>query len=236
MLEVRDIHTYYGDSYVLQGVSLQAERGTVVAVLGRNGMGKTTLMRSIIGFTPPRRGQLWFKGVDITHVPSYRIAQMGMGIIPQGRRIFPSLSVRENLEIAARQPNGTVQQGKRWTLERVFGLFPRLQERLLHRGRDLSGGEQQMLASARALLGNPDFLLMDEPSEGLAPLLVRELGRMVQQLKAEGLSMLLVEQNLPFALQLADYVYIMSKGKIVYASPPHVLAHNEEVKAQHLGI
>ncbi len=233
---MRDIHTYYGDSYVLQGVSLKAERGTVVAVLGRNGMGKTTLMRSIIGFTPPRRGQLWFKGVDITRLPSYRIAQMGMGIIPQGRRIFPSLSVRENLAIAVRQPNGTVQQGKRWTLERVFGLFPRLQERLLHLGRALSGGEQQMLASARALIGNPEFLLMDEPSEGLAPLLVRELGRLIQQLKAEGLSMLLVEQNLSFALQLADYVYIMSKGRIVYESPPHLLAHNETVKAQHLGI
>ncbi len=236
MLEVRDIHTYYGDSYVLQGVSLQAERGTVVAVLGRNGMGKTTLMRSIIGFTPPRRGQLWFKGVEITRLPSYRIARMGMGIIPQGRRIFPSLSVRENLAIATHQLDGAVQQGKRWTLERVFGLFPRLQERLLHPGRALSGGEQQMLASARALLGNPDFLLMDEPSEGLAPLLVRELGHMIQQLKAEGLSILLVEQNLPFALQLADYVYIMSKGRIVYASPPHDLVHNEAVQAQHLGI
>src|SRR5215510_3098071 len=186
MLEVRDIHTYYGGSYVLQGISLKAEHGTVVAVLGRNGMGKTTLMRSIIGFTPPRRGQLWFQGVEIT---------------PQGRRIFPPLSVRENLAIAARLHSA--RDGKRWTLERVFGLFPRLQERLLHSGRALSGGEQQMLASARALIGNPDFLLMDEPSEGLAPLLVQELGRIIQQLKAEGLSMLLVEQNLPFALQLA---------------------------------
>jgi branched-chain amino acid transport system ATP-binding protein len=236
MLEVCDIHTYYGDSYVLQGVSLQAERGTVVAVLGRNGMGKTTLMRSIIGFTPPRRGQLWFKGVDITRLPSYRIAQMGMGIIPQGRRIFPSLSVRENLAIAARHQSATGGQSKRWTLERVCRLFPRLQERWLHPGRALSGGEQQMLASARALVGNPDFLLMDEPSEGLAPLLVQELGRMIQQLKAEGLSMLLVEQNLAFALQLADYVYVMSKGRMVYASAPHVLAQNEDVKALHLGI
>ena len=234
MLEVRDIHTYYGDSYVLQGVSLQAEHGSVVAVLGRNGMGKTTLMRSIIGFTPPRRGQLWFKGVDITGLPPYRIARMGMGIIPQGRRIFPSLSVRENLAIAARPHSAS--NGKRWTLERVFGLFPRLQERLLHSGRALSGGEQQMLASARALIGNPDFLLMDEPSEGLAPLLVQELGRIIQQLKAEGLSMLLVQQNLPFALQLADYVYVMSKGRIVYAAPPHLLAQNEAVKAQYLGI
>jgi branched-chain amino acid transport system ATP-binding protein len=191
-------------------------------------------MRSIIGFTPPRRGQLWFKGVEITRLPPYRIAQMGMGIIPQGRRIFPSLSVRENLAIAARLHG--VRDGRRWTLERVFGLFPRLQERLLHSGRALSGGEQQMLASARALIGNPDFLLMDEPSEGLAPLLVRELGRIIQQLKAEGLSILLVEQNLPFALQLADYVYVMSKGRMVYEAPPHLLAQNEEVKAQYLGI
>jgi len=234
MLEVRDIHTYYGDSYVLQGISLQAEYGTVVAVLGRNGMGKTTLMRSFIGFTPPRRGQLWFKGVEITRLPPYRIARMGMGIIPQGRRIFPSLSVGENLAIAARLHSARDDQ--RWTLERVFGLFPRLQERLLHSGRALSGGEQQMLASARALIGNPDFLLMDEPSEGLAPLLVQEWGRIIRQLKAEGLSMLLVEQNLPFALQLADYVYVMSKGRMVYEAPPHVLAQNEEVKAQYLGI
>ena len=234
MLEVRDIHTYYGDSYVLQGVSLQAEHGTVMAVLGRNGMGKTTLMRSIMGFTPPRRGQLWFKGVDITGLPPYRIARMGMGIIPQGRRIFPTLSVRENLAIAARLHSA--RDGKGWTLERVFDLFPRLRERLLHSGRALSGGEQQMLASARALIGNPDFLLMDEPSEGLAPLLVQELGCIIQQLKAEGLSMLLVEQNLPFALQQADYVYVMSKGRIVYEAPPHLLAQNEEVKAQYLGI
>jgi branched-chain amino acid transport system ATP-binding protein len=236
MLEVRDIHTYYGDSYVLQGVSLKADRGTVVAVLGRNGMGKTTLIRSIIGFTPPRRGQLWFKGVDVTRMPSYRIAQMGMGIMPQGRRIFPSLSVRENLDIAARHQSAKGGESHRWTLARVFGLFPRLQERLLHPGGALSGGEQQMLASARALIGNPDFLLLDEPTEGLAPLLVRELGRVIQQLKEEGLSMLLVEQHLPFALQLADYVYVMSKGRIVYESSPHDLAQNEEVKARHLGI
>jgi branched-chain amino acid transport system ATP-binding protein len=236
MLEVRDIHTYYGDSYVLQGVSLKVEQGTVVAVLGRNGMGKTTLIRSIIGFTPPRRGQLWFKGVDVTRMPSYRIAQMGMGIIPQGRRIFPSLSVRENLAIAARHQSAKGGEIHRWTLARVFGLFPRLQERLLHPGGALSGGEQQMLASARALIGNPDFLLLDEPTEGLAPLLVRELGRVIEQLKEEGLSMLLVEQHLPFALKLADYVYVMSKGRIVYESPPQDLVQNEDVKARHLGL
>src|SRR6516162_6819166 len=146
MLEVRDIHTYYGDSYVLQGVSLQAEQGTVVAVLGRNGMGKTTLMRSIIGFTPPRRGQLWFKGVEITRLPPYRIAHMGMGIIPQGRRIFPALSVYENRASAARPHSA--RDGKRCTLERMFHLFPRLQERLLHSGPGLPGGEQQRLGWA----------------------------------------------------------------------------------------
>jgi branched-chain amino acid transport system ATP-binding protein len=170
-------------------------------------------------------------------MPAYQIAQMGMSIVPQGRRIFSSLNVRENLEIAqrrGRRANGGADH--RWTLSRVFALFPRLQERLLHPGRALSGGEQQMLASARALIGNPDFLLLDEPTEGLAPLMVRELGRIIQQLKAEGLSMLLVEQNLPFALKLADYVYVMSKGRIIYEAAPHILAQNEDVKARHLGI
>jgi branched-chain amino acid transport system ATP-binding protein len=236
MLEVRDIHTYYGDSHILQGVSLKAERGSVVAVLGRNGMGKTTLIRSIIGWTKPRRGRLWFKGVEVTGLPSYQIVKMGMGIVPQGRRIFPSLNVREHLEIADRSHRASGNSGGRWTQPRVFALFPRLQERLRHAGRTLSGGEQQMLASARALVGNPDFLLLDEPTEGLAPLLVRELGRIILQLKEQGLSMLLVEQNLPFALKLADYVYVMSKGQIVHESSPHALAENEEVKARHLGI
>ncbi len=236
MLEVRDIHTYYGDSYVLQGVSLKVEPGTVVAMLGRNGMGKTTLVRSIIGFTPPRRGQVWFKGLEITRMPSYRIAQMGMGIIPQGRRIFPSLSVRENLEIAAWHRSVNEGEGLCWTMARVFGLFPRLRERLLQSGSALSGGEQQMLALARALIGNPQVLLMDEPTEGLAPRVVQELSRVLQRLKEEGLSILLVEQNLPFALKLADYVYIMSRGKIVYESSPHVLAHDADVKARHLGV
>jgi branched-chain amino acid transport system ATP-binding protein len=236
MLEVRDVHTYYGDSHVLQGVSLKVDRGSVVAVLGRNGVGKTTLIRSIIGFTPARRGQLWFKGVEITGRPSYEIVQMGMGIVPQGRRIFPSLNVRENLEIADRHHGATGGTSHRWTLTRVFGLFPRLQERLLHPGGALSGGEQQMLASARALIGNPEFLLLDEPTEGLAPLLVREFGRVIRQLREEGLSMLLVEQNLPFALKVADYVYVMSKGRIIYESSPQVLAQNEDVKARHLGI
>ena len=230
MLAIDDVHTYYGDSYVLQGMSLNVEKGSVVALLGRNGVGKTTLIRSIMGFTPARRGTIRFKDQDITGLPAQKIAQMGMGLVPQGRRIFPSLDVREHLSIAAKPRSGG------WDMQRVFSVFPRLEERIRHRGNRLSGGEQQMLASARALVGNPDFLLMDEPTEGLAPLLVQELGRTIQRLKDEGLSILLVEQNLPFALRLADHVYVMTKGRIVYESSPRELWENEEIKRSYLGV
>jgi branched-chain amino acid transport system ATP-binding protein len=231
MLEVQEIHTYYGESYILQGVSLTVGERQVVAVLGRNGVGKTTLIRSIVGFTPPRRGRILFKGEDITRLPAHQIARRGVGLVPQGRRIFPSLNVRENIAITERKGNGAG-----WGFDKVLDLFPRLRERLQHRGNKLSGGEQQMLACGRALVGNPEILLMDEPSEGLAPLLVRELGRILQQLKAGGASILLVEQNLAFALRIADYVYLMSKGKIVYESRPEDLLKNEEVKARYLGV
>jgi branched-chain amino acid transport system ATP-binding protein len=230
MLEAIDLHVYYGDSYVLQGLSLKVDKGRVVVVVGRNGVGKTTLIRSIIGFTPPRRGQVVFKGVNITRVPSYRIVQMGMKIVPQGRHIFPSLTVRENLEIASRK------KGTPWTLDRVLETFPRLKDRILQRGGKLSGGEQQMLAMGRALMGNPDLLLMDEPTEGLAPLLVQELEELLHRLKGEGLSILLVEQNLAFALELADYSYVISKGRVVYESSPKEVWKNEEVKARYLGV
>ena len=231
MLEVEDIHTNYGDSYVLQGVSVRVGRGEVVAVLGRNGVGKTTLMRSIVGFTPPRRGRILLKGEDITRLPAHEIARRGVGTVPQGRRIFASLAVGEHLRVGERTGNGSG-----WSFDRVLDLFPRLRERLSNRGNKLSGGEQQMLACGRALVGNPDILLMDEPSEGLAPILVRELGRILAQLKAGGASILLVEQNLALAVQLADYVHVLSRGRVVHSGPASELWANEDVKSRYLGI
>jgi branched-chain amino acid transport system ATP-binding protein len=229
MLRVEEINTYYGDSYVLQGISLHVPRGSVVALLGRNGMGKTTLIRSIIGFTPPKTGKVLFKGVDVTRVPSYRIASMGMGLVPQGRWIFPSLTVKENLLIGA-------QKTGEWGLEEIYSLFPRLKERAKHWGNKLSGGEQQMLAVARALMTNPDLLLMDEPTEGLAPLLVQSVADVILRLKEKGYTILLVEQNLPMALKVGDVTHVLSRGRIVYSSAPQELWQNEEVKSRYLGL
>jgi branched-chain amino acid transport system ATP-binding protein len=230
LLDVRDIHTYYGDSYVLQGVSLAVDEGQVVGILGRNGMGKTTLIRSIIGFTPPRAGQIVFRGRDITGWPANRAVALGMGLVPQGRRVFPSLTVAENLAVAA----GGRRRG--WTADGVMDLFPRLRARAEHRAGKLSGGEQQMLAIARALMANPDLLLMDEPTEGLAPLLVHEVGRVIADLKSRGLSILLVEQNIPLALRVSDTVHVLSRGRIVHSCAAGALWANEEVKARYLGL
>jgi branched-chain amino acid transport system ATP-binding protein len=230
MLRVNDIQTYYGDSHVLQGISLRMESGQVVGILGRNGMGKTTLIRSIIGFTPPRKGQVLFKERDITAWPSNRVVGLGLGLVPQGRRVFPSLTVAENLAVAAKRNGGP------WTVGRVMELFPRLRERRENRAGKLSGGEQQMLAIARALMTNPELLLMDEPTEGLAPLLVREVARVIENLKSEGLSILLVEQNLPLALRVCDQVHVLSRGRIVHSSAPQALWANEEIKRRYLGL
>ena len=231
MLELLDIHTYYGESHVLHGMSMTVQQGSVVALLGRNGMGKTTTIRSIIGFTPPREGKIRFKKREITKLKPYHIAQIGIGLVPQGRNIFPSLSVKENLTMAARQ--GRKKNGG-WSLDRVYAQFPILKERSKLKGNLLSGGEQQMLAVGRALMTNPDLLLMDEPSEGLAPLVVHDIGFIIVRLKKEGLSILLVEQNLPMGLGVSDYAFIISKGKIVYESSPNELEENEEIKVKYL--
>jgi len=231
MLEVADIHTYYGESHVLRGVSLNVRQGNTVALLGRNGMGKTTVARSIMGLTPPRRGIVRFRKQQINGLEPCQIAQMGVALVPQGRAIFPSLSVKENLTMAARSRDKT----EAWTLDRVYSLFPILEARANIYGNLLSGGEQQMLCIGRALMTNPDLLLLDEPSEGLAPLVIQEISRVIKQLKGS-LSVLLAEQNLPMALNLADYVYVISKGTVVYQSTPQELRDNEEIKSKHLGV
>ena len=231
MLKIVDIHTYYGDSYVLQGISLEVAQRAVVALLGRNGVGKTTLIRSIVGFTPARSGKVLFNDREITHMAPFKIIHLQIGLVPQGRRIFPSLTVRENLAIAAR-----AAVGQSWDFDKIYGLFPRLEERRNQMANTMSGGEQQMLAIARALISNPVFLLMDEPTEGLAPVLVREVGDVIVRLKESGLSIFLVEQNLSFAKKFSDYTHVMSKGKIVYSSTPGELWENQEVKSRYLGV
>ena len=227
-LSVEGIHTYYGDSHILHGVSLRVAAGEAVAILGRNGAGKTTTIRSIVGFTPPHEGRIVLDGEGIHGWPPYRIARRGVALVPQGRRIFAPLSVKENLLVGARADG--------FTLERIFALFPRLAERQGQLAGTLSGGEQQMLALGRALLTNGRMLLLDEPSEGLAPIVVREIGRILERLKGERLSILLVEQNYHLALQVADRVYVMSKGQIVYEGRPAGLERDEAVKRRYLGV
>ncbi|HKS89823.1 MAG TPA: ABC transporter ATP-binding protein [Stellaceae bacterium] len=231
LLEVEDIHTYYGDAYVLQGLSLTLEQGQILGLLGRNGVGKTTLVNSIMGFTPPRRGRVVFKGEDVTGASSFATVRSGMGLVPQGRRVFPTLTVAENLLVAERN---VVRHG--WTIERVYALFPRLAERRQQRARTLSGGEQQMLAIGRGLMTNPDCLIMDEPSEGLAPIIIEGVWEAIGRLRREGLSILLVEQNAALAIQLVDYVHVLEKGRVVYSSAPQDLWANDDVKSSYLGI
>src|ERR1700704_203424 len=233
MLTIQDVHTYYGDSHVLQGVTIRVDRGTVAAVLGRNGVGKTTLCRSIVGFTQARSGRIMFNDVETTRLPPHRISALRIGLVPQGRRIFSSLTLEENLAIAGR--TGPFGPGA-WDLDKVFDVFPRLAERRRNRGNQLSGGEQQMLAIARALVANPLLLVMDEPTEGLSPQMVAEVAVLIRRLKNEGTAVLLAEQNAAFAVTVADVVHVMSKGTIVHSSDPAALWANEELKAQYLGV
>jgi branched-chain amino acid transport system ATP-binding protein len=242
LLAVRGIHTYYGDSYVLQGLDLELRAGTVVAILGRNGMGKTTLIRSVAGLTPPRQGEIVFKGRPLRGRPAYAIAQDGMAIVPQGRRIFRSLTVRENLllptsALAGRRAARARDNGqRRWDLAAVLAEFPQLGERIAQLGGSLSGGEQQMLAIGRALMANPDLILMDEPSEGLAPRLVQQVGAIMKSLRAQGQAILLVEQNLALALEVADHLHVIASGRFVFRGTPAELGRANEVLDRHLGV
>jgi branched-chain amino acid transport system ATP-binding protein len=232
LLRLEDVHSYYGDSHVLHGVSLEVAPGRVLTLLGRNGAGKTTVLKSIIGIVRPRSGRILFAGGEIAGQASYRVARSGIGYVPETRGIFPSLSVVENLTLAARRSpaaNG-------WTLERVYALFPRLAERRASGGATLSGGEQQMLSMARALLTNPRLLLLDEPTEGLAPLIVAEIEAVLTRLKTEGLSILLVEQKLDFALAFADEIAVLGKGQIRWTGTPSEFAAAEDIKHAWLGV
>jgi branched-chain amino acid transport system ATP-binding protein len=231
VLRVDDIYTAYGLSQVLFGVSLQVARGECVCLLGRNGVGKTTTMRSIIGLTPPRRGRVVWKGRDVTGRAPYQIARAGIGFIPEDRRIFADLTVWENLDVASRRvPDGG------WTVERVFDLFPKLRELVDRQGGFLSGGEQQMLTIARTLMGNPELLLLDEPSEGLAPLVVDHLKEQIGRLKRDGLTILLAEQNVGFSLDLADRVYVLEKGHIRFEGTVREFQDNDAIRQQYLAL
>ena len=239
LLSVRDIHTFYGYSYVLQGVCLEVSAGQVVAILGRNGMGKTTLIRSIAGLTPPRRGEVRFRGEPLAGLSPYAIAQRGIALVPQGRRIFRSLTVRENLLLPTSRLAGRARAresaARRWDLAGVLAEFPQLGARISHLGGNLSGGEQQMLAIGRALMSNPDLILMDEPSEGLSPRLVQQVEEVIRQLRAHGHAALVVEQHLPLALAVADYIYVIASGRLVFEGTPAALARDEVVLDAHLG-
>jgi branched-chain amino acid transport system ATP-binding protein len=236
VLEVVDLHAYYALAHVLRGVSLRSPPGRVVALLGRNGAGKTTLVRSLMELAPPqvRAGSVRYNGRELRGLTPHEIARLGIALVPQGRRVFRSLSVLEHLQIAARP--ATNGDGAAWDADRVFELFPRLAERKANRGGALSGGEQQMLAIGRALMSNPTLLLMDEPSEGLAPLLLQQLGDKLLELKRSGLAIFLVEQNLGLVLKLADEAYILDRGQVVYHGTPAELDGDPEVKQRYLGV
>jgi len=229
ILEAEQIHTYYGTSHILFGISFEVREGESVCLLGRNGAGKTTTLRSIIGLTPPRSGKIRFRGKDIVGKPPYRIAKLGIGFVPDDRRIFPDLTVRQNILVARRE-----REGSNWNLDSVYNLFPKLQQLDTHMGTQLSGGEQQMLTIARTLMTNPDLLLLDEPGEGLAPLVIKTMEVQLGEIKKMGLNMLICEHNVGLALALSDRGYVMDKGAIHYRGTIEELRGNEEVRKKYL--
>jgi branched-chain amino acid transport system ATP-binding protein len=221
ILQAENLHTYYGKSHILNGVSLEVRRGEIVTLLGRNGAGKSTTMRSLMGLTRAREGTVRIFGKTTTDLNPYRIAGLGVGFVPEGRKIFPNLTVEENLKVPVERPGP-------WSIERIYQLFPRLAERKSNRGRQLSGGEQEMLAIARALLLNPELILLDEPSQGLAPLIVQEVFRIITSAREQGISVLLVEQNVRAAVEVADRAYVLDDGHVVYSGIASEFAKDEE--------
>jgi len=230
MLELNDIHTYYGRSHILQGISIDLQKGEVICLLGRNGAGKTTTLRSIMGFNPPRRGSIKFEGVDLAKLPPYEICRLGIGYVPQDRRIFPTLSVEDNLDVVERRVEGG------WTTEKIFSAFPILEKLKSRKGRYLSGGEQQILAVARPLMTNPKLLLLDEPSEGLAPLIVRAIEELVKEIITTGISVVLAEQNMRFAMNIAQRGYIIDKGRIHHQGTIEELKEDKEIIGKYLAV
>ncbi len=233
MLEVRDLQTAYGRSQVLFGVSFSVKESEVVTLLGRNGMGKTTTVRSIMGMTPPRDGSIVFENKEMTGLPSYRIAQAGLGLVPEGRQVFPNLTVRENLVATAANRSGSAQP---WTLDKVFSLFPNLKNRTGNLGNQLSGGEQQMLAIGRALMTNPRLLILDEATEGLAPLVRVEIYNSIERLKAAGMAILLIDKDVRSLSRVADRHYVLEKGRVVWSGTSKALAESPDVQHRYLGV
>jgi len=234
LLEVKDLNTYYGESHVLQGISLALDQGEIVALLGRNGMGKSTTLKSLMGLVKPRSGEVLFRGSDIAGYPPYKVARAGIGYVPEERRIFASLSVLENLSMGVKAEKAGKDNG--WSLDRIFEHFPLLKKRSSSKGSHLSGGEQQMLAIGRTLMGNPELLLVDEPTEGLSPLLVKEVRDMVADINKAGVSILLVEHNLKVAMSLADRIYLMGKAHIGFTGNVQDLEAQPEIREKYLEV
>ncbi len=236
ILKADDIHSYYGKSHILQGISIHLDRGNLVCLLGRNGVGKTTSLKSIMGMVQPAKGSILFKGKEIAGRQPYEIARLGIGIVPEDRRIFPSLTVHENLLMGiVKRPEG-LSGGEGWSAGKVYDLFPRLRERMKQKGGHLSGGEQQMLTMGRTLMGNPELILIDEPTEGLAPKIVRLVTEVLSAIHRSGTTLLLVEQNYKSAIKLAERFYIMSKGQIVFEGGGETLIQAEEVRKKYLEV